>query len=261
MPIALGLQYVFFGLNGVLAGLVSGLFGIGGGALVVPLLLLMGLPIHDAVSLSLVYILFTSSSGSVSFWRQQLIDVRAALVMATASALSVQWGLHILKGLEARELTWLYVGFMLLIQTMFLLREHLPEQWADPPPVRRYLAWGLTGLLAGVLSSLFGVGGGFIMVPLLSMVGGMPLKRATGTSLATVFLIALLGVAGHWFQGDFAQTLRQHAGPLLLMCLGGLCAAPWGVAWNGRLSERQLKFGFLGFSLLILAYMVFKALA
>lgn len=260
MPIALGLQYALFGFNGVLAGLVSGLFGIGGGALVVPLLLLMQIPIHDAVSLSLVYILFTSSSGSVSYWRQNLIDFRAALTMAAASALSVQLGLQILKNLEPRELTWLYVGFMLLVQTMFVLRERLPEQITDPPPARRYVAWVVTGLLAGVLSSLFGVGGGFIMVPLLAMVGGMPLKRATGTSLATVFLIALLGVAGHWFQGAFAATLRLHAGPLLLMCCGGLLAAPWGVAWNNRLSDRQLKFGFLGFSLLILAYMVYKAL-
>jgi uncharacterized membrane protein YfcA len=249
--------------SGFAAGLLAGLFGVGGGTLVVPILMLLGASIHQATALSLIYIFFTSLSGSLSYWKQQQILTSLTLVLSGSAAVSALLGVHLGELIPASGIAWLFVIFMALVLLSFALKNQLRtrSQTLESPnqsyylSSRRLLTGIATGLLAGLLASLLGVGGGLIMVPMLVLFCGLDLKQATGTSLASVCLIALVGVMEHGFVGQLIPGLQKLGLPLLLMCLSGIAAAPVGVRLNRSLPEKWLKLGFVVLCLAVMAFM------
>ncbi len=261
------LSLLAFGLSGLSAGILSGLFGVGGGALIVPLLLLLGISIKSAVVMSLVYILFASLSGSVRHWKQGNIQLKTTAILSLSSGLGIYLGVKVSLGLSESTLAFLFAAFMGLVLTLFGLRQHLNKQAEakEQDGDKSYSAfqiWGgllFTGLLAGFCSSIFGVGGGFIIVPLLVLTNPLTLKQATGTSLATIFFIALAGVAQHLVFGEAAQQLPAQAIPLTCLIIGGLFGAPVGAKLNQRWSEKTLQRGFIVFTILIMLYMLANA--
>lgn len=250
-----------FMASGLSSGILSGLFGVGGGTLVVPLLLLLGIPIHHAVGMSLVYILFASASGSVKHYQQRNIHVRSAVVMSLAAFCTTFVGVKIGVALPANILSYLFSGLMLLVLGIFAYRIHLEKKQGQrelPPDFEPTLS-GLiiTGLIAGVFSSLFGVGGGFVMVPLLVILSGFNLKRAAGTSLVSIFFIAAAGIFQHYFFGDLAAALAAQMVPMIVMALAGVFGAPIGAWLNHKLPASLLQKSFMLFVLGITVYMFF----
>lgn len=275
--------------GGLAAGILSGLFGVGGGTLVVPMLMLLGAGIHQAVGLSLVYIFFTSLSGSLAFRRQGLLDLAPVLVMSASSSLSIYFGIHLSLGMSPRQVAWLFAGFMVVVLSMFVLRKHMkpkvspavdpvaeagliaevqtgrldPASLPESKPALTPARWAAiagTGMVAGMLASLLGVGGGLIMVPLLVLLAGFDLKRATGNSLASVCLISAIGLGQHILFGELLPALSQFALALGLMSIAGMCAAPMGVRLNQRLPEAWLQTGFISLCLGVMAYMSWQGL-
>ena len=261
------LSLLAFGLSGLSSGVLSGLFGVGGGALVVPLLLLLGVPIKLAVVMSLVYILFASLSGSLRHWKQGNIRPSTTAALSLSSGLGIYLGVKVSLGLSESMLALLFAVFMGLVLTLFALRQHLSKKVDAQDAVLEtshslFKIWGgliFTGVLAGFCSSIFGVGGGFIIVPLLVLTNPITMKQATGTSLATIFFIALAGVAQHLIIGEAAQDLPAQAAPLVCLIIGGLVGAPLGARLNQRWSEKTLQRGFIGFTILIMLYMLANA--
>lgn len=259
MMIQLALRFGLFFGGGFLSGILSGLFGVGGGALVVPLLLLLGLPIHHAIVLSLGYILSSSLSGSLKHWQQQNIALRTALSIALAALAGVYLGLKINVSLPPHWLAWAFAGFMGVVLGLFFQKSRFQADTSTAPATKA-AGWPVhmvIGLIAGICSSLFGVGGGVIIVPLLNVWTPLDIKQATGTSLATVSLIACSGVLQHLLFGKGLDAFLAHLPVFLCLCAGGLLGAPLGAQLNQRGSEKQLRQGFIGFSLLILVYMLF----
>ncbi len=247
--------------SGLSAGVLSGLFGVGGGTLVVPLLLLLGIPIHHAVGMSLVYIVFASASGSVKHYRQDNIHLASALWMSAAAFFTSFVGVKIGVALPAQWLSFLFSGLMLLVLGIFAYRLHLEkkqgQQTWEPdfkPPLTGLMT---TGLIAGVFSSLFGVGGGFVMVPLLVILARFNLKKAAGTSLVAIFFIGLTGILQHYLFGDLKAALHDHLWPMVAMALAGVVGAPLGAMLNHKLPARWLHLGFMAFILAITVYMFF----
>ena len=191
-----------------MAGFVGTLLGIGGGAIMVPVMVLLGIPVSVAAPASLVAILGTSAGGLRRLLRRGLVDWRLAAFLETASGLGAALGVY-LQGLLPEWALRVLLGSVLLASAAGMLlqgRLRSSESIGDSAgPVkvaaaRLAVAWGVS-LVAGIVSALLGVGGGIIKVPVLVFVVGLPLRVALSTSKLMVGITASVGVVGYAIGG------------------------------------------------------------
>lgn len=169
-------------LLGLVAGFLSGLFGVGGGVIVVPMLLLLGLDQRLAAGSSVAAILPSSIVGAIGYGISGHIDWIAGLLLAVGIVAGAQLGTFLLARIPRDVLFWIFVGFLAV--TVVSLWLVVPERGATIP-LNFWLgaALVLTGLITGILSGLMGVGGGIVVVPVLIVLFGASDLVAKGTSL------------------------------------------------------------------------------
>jgi uncharacterized membrane protein YfcA len=249
--------YLFAPVIGLVAGGMAGLFGVGGGIVLVPMLTLLGVPLHQAVSLSLVYIACTSIAGGLTHLRQGNIRLSLAALLVLGSIGSVPVGTHLGQNLPEGPMAWAFALFTLGVLLWFIYRSRMLDTLPPLALSQGRLIGGalMIGLGAGFLSGLFGVGGGFIMVPMLSGLLGLPLRHSIGTSLGAVFLISLMGVVSHSLGGALMPALTAFAPLLGLIIVGGLVGAPLGARLTQLGSEQQLRKAFVTFIAVVIAYL------
>jgi uncharacterized membrane protein YfcA len=178
---------------GVIAGLLSGLFGVGGGIILVPaLVLVVGMGVRSASATSLATVLPIAISGLVGYAIAGEVDVGLAAWLALGALAGTFIGTRLLRRLPERIL----LGSFALLLTVIAIRL-LQSQTAAPLPegsesLLAAEAAGI-GLFTGVLSGLFGVGGGFVIVPALVLLLGQAPALAKGTSLLAMLPPALFG--------------------------------------------------------------------
>jgi hypothetical protein len=202
-------------LVGVAAGVFAGLFGIGGGIIIVPALILFaGFPLVKATGTSLAAILLpVGILGVVAYIRAKVIDLRASAFIAAGLLTSVVAGAWLANTLPVDLMRKFFAVFCLYVSWNFI------------DPVRRFRTWrGLPvkakpetetiprpspgplvgiGLLAGVMAGMFGIGGGNVIVPLLTLALHYPPKRAIATSLgAILFPFGIPGVLYYYHAGN-----------------------------------------------------------
>ena len=204
---------------GLAAGAAGTFLGIGGGAIMVPVLTAAGVPVKVAAPASLVAILGTSAGGLRRLLRRGLVRWRLAVFLESASALGAAAGVHLQGVLSERQLR-LLLGLVLLASSAgVLLQDRLgrpewrgPGSWRRAGPLRLAAAW-LASLAAGTVSALLGVGGGVLKVPVMALLLGLPMKLAVSTSKLMVGMTAAVGVAGYTLEGRVEWGLAL---PLLL---------------------------------------------
>lgn len=186
----------FIGI-GLLAGLLSGLFGVGGGTVIVPLLvLLLQFDQRIAAGTSLAAIVPTASVGVISYAVSGSVAWIPALILAAGAVVGAQIGTRLLPRISQTALRWGFVGFLaVVIVTLFLV---IPSRDAT---FELTLLTGLAlvgvGLGTGVLAGLIGVGGGVIVVPVLMLAFGTSDLVAKGTSLLMMIPTAISGTIGN----------------------------------------------------------------
>ncbi|WP_426326083.1 sulfite exporter TauE/SafE family protein [Microbacterium sp. E-13] len=182
---------------GLLAGILSGMFGVGGGTVIVPMLvLLLGFDQRRAAGTSLGAIVLTAPVGVVAYALNGSVDWLAGLILAAGAVVGAQIGTWLLPRVSQTALRWAFVAFLLgVIVSLFLVipsRESVLE-----------LSWlSITGLVilgvvTGTVAGLIGVGGGIVVVPTLMLAFGMSDLTARGTSLLMMIPTALSGTAGN----------------------------------------------------------------
>lgn len=212
---------------GAVVGLSLGLTGSGGAMFAVPLLVYaLHVPAQEAVGISLAAVGATAAIGALHRWRLGEVELRVGLLFAAAGMLGAPVGAWIAGRMPPALLLSLFALLMLLVaarlwqqaaraSALESARSHVyPADGAaaaaihDAPPTTALLlsprgvtALLLLGTFAGVLSGLFGVGGGIVIVPALVLMGDMPIHRAVGTSLLVIALISAAGVASHLWAG------------------------------------------------------------
>ena len=194
---------------GVVSGLLSGLFGIGGGTVIVPALVLVGLTQRQAAATSLAAIVPTSISGVVSYATAGDVDWIAALLLACGMVAGSQIGSWLLSRLPEVFLRWFYAAFLVFVIVSQVVFTPLRDSAIHLHVVTGILLVAL-GVVIGVLSGLLGIGGGAVAVPSLSLLFGASDLIARGTSLLAMFPSAIAGTAANWKRGLVYQTWPDH---------------------------------------------------
>jgi len=242
-----------FVLVGVLAGVTSGLFGLGGGLVVVPVLSALGVSMQEAVGTSLLVVLGNGLASATQHARHGNVHLRRGLAMALG-AVPAAAGASAVAGLLPEVLLSAAFLVMLLCGGVLLLRR---KQIAPPSgPDRPVAPWAApaTGALGGTMAGLFGVGGGVFVVPLQVLLLRSTMHAAVGTSLVVVSASALVALVAHAAQGHVMWWVGG------LTALGGFVGAPLGVRVAQWLSDRRLRVAFVAFLALLAGTMLVQTL-
>lgn len=179
---------------GVLGGLLSGAFGVGGGILMVPLLILLaGMDQRRAASTSLAAIVPTAVVGSIAYFANGEVDLAAAALVA-AGGIAGSWiGSHLLRRLPLGWLRWGFIALLVVVAARLVIAP--PERMSAPAELDLGVGAAYVGLgfVVGIAAGLFGIGGGLIMVPAFIAVFGMGDLLAKGTSLAAMIPTSISG--------------------------------------------------------------------
>ncbi|HWS51062.1 MAG TPA: sulfite exporter TauE/SafE family protein [Microbacterium sp.] len=189
--------YTAFIVIGLIAGLLSGLFGVGGGTVIVPLLvLLLHFDQRLAAGTSLAAIVPTASVGVVSYAVSGSVAWAPAIILAAGAVVGAQIGTRLLPRISQTALRWCFVGFLVIvIVSLFLV---IPSR--DAEFVLTWLSGSAlvaVGVGTGILAGLIGVGGGVIVVPVLMLAFGTSDLVAKGTSLLMMIPTAVSGTFGN----------------------------------------------------------------
>ena len=187
---------------GLAAGLLSGLFGVGGGTVIVPMLvLLLGFDQKLASGTSLAAIVPTATVGVITYAVHGSVDVVVALILAAGSVVGAQIGSWLLARLSQNAIRWGFVAFLIVVIVMLFVV--VPSRDAEFEfTVLSVIGLIIVGLLTGTMAGLIGGGGGVIVVPVLMFVFGTSDLMAKGTSLLMMIPTAISGTIGNLKRGN-----------------------------------------------------------
>ncbi|MCR9222150.1 MAG: sulfite exporter TauE/SafE family protein [Alphaproteobacteria bacterium] len=270
LPIAEMSVNIFLILGmGAAVGLLSGIFGVGGGFLMTPLLIFLGVPSPVAVGTEANQIVASSVSGVLAHWRRGNVDFKMGFMLLIGGFVGSTLGVYLFRWLQTLGQIDLviklsYVIFLGIIGGLMMaesvravmrargkghsrgrgkLHQH---NWLHGLPfkmrfrksklyISALLPIGI-GFFVGVLSAIMGVGGGFVMVPAMIYLLGMPTNVVVGTSL---FQIIFVTANATFFQATLNQTVDVVLALLLL--IGGVVGAQFGTKIGAKLKGEQLR--------------------
>jgi uncharacterized protein len=261
---------------GIVAGLLSGLVGIGGGVLMVPFLYFFydrpewfgfdvapDLRVVVAHATSLFVIVPTSIRGALAYHRAGLVEWRAVWpigISSVAAAAGAAW----VAVLVPPQLLKVAFGLFLTASGVRLALKKPPRSAAEQGrPLR--LSWSVTvpiGVAVGALSALLGVGGGIVSIPLLMHVVGLDMRRIAATSMGIIIITATAGSLTYMATGAARDGLPAgsigfvHLAAGVTMALGAVLSVSWGARLNQRLNPRALTLVFATVFVLIGARLV-----
>ena len=255
-------------LVGTIAGLSAGLFGIGGGIVIMPSLIFyfsyMNLP-EDVVfrlsfGTSLFTIIFTSISSFIKHFRQGNIISSSIVPIGISSIIGGIAGSFTASFLPGEILKKIF-SVILLYAVIRLFIDFRSKN--DKIINDKLIYLFLTGIAAGITGALTGLGGGVILIPAMIVILNFPVKKVAGTSSGIIIFIAIASTLGYIYNGTAVIGLPEYsigyvnikaAIPLLI---GAVVAAPFGAALNFRLKSKALKIIFAVFMSLMAVKIAF----
>jgi len=284
LPIAeMNVNIILIIFIGMLVGSLSGLFGVGGGFLMTPLLIFLGIPPAVAVGTEAPHVLAASISGVIAHWRKKNVDFKMGFILLIGGVVGSTVGVNILKiliGFGQIDITiqLLYIfflgfiGFSMLFEsasttikkykTTSTIRTKLHQHsWIHGLPFKMRFHRSklyisaipplIIGFFVGILSAIMGVGGGFIMIPAMVYLLGMSTNVVVGTSL---FQIIFVTANSTFFQSYINQTVDIVLA--ILMIVGGVIGAQIGARLGSAFKAEYLR-GALGFIVLTVCLKIF----
>ncbi|MBO9129647.1 sulfite exporter TauE/SafE family protein [Bacillus sp. 165] len=220
------MNIIWFLPLGFFIGILSGFFGIGGGIILTPLLLILGFQPSVAIATSLMLTLGSTISSSISHSKNKNVKWKASFTIGIAGIVGSQVAVPLvlyLEGNSAADIV-ISISYILLLGYFaygFLFKKEKKNMRASINQ-NQFFTLVLIGLFAGFISSLMGVSGGFIITPLLVSAAGYDLKKAVGTSVAAAFLIVFSGIVNYSLNSDVNYILG------ILLIVGAFMGAPVG---------------------------------
>lgn len=237
---------------GMLVGVLSGMFGIGGGTVIVPALVWLGLSQRNAAATSTLAIVPTSISGVISYATGGHVDWLAAALLFCGMFIGGQIGSWLLSRLPELVLRWIFVAFLVFVvinQVSFVpSRDHQIAM-----SVTTGICLALLGVIIGTLAGLLGIGGGALAVPSLSMLFGASDLVARGTSLLAMFPNSITTSAAN------LKRRLAHVKTALIIGVTAAATAPLGTWIAGEVSPRVGAIMFACYLCVLLVRSVFVA--
>jgi len=243
---------------GALIGVSLGALGAGGSILTVPILMyVMGVPVQSAAGTSLAIVGLNAAAGALDYLRRGRSLPRTGIAFGVSGLLGALAGAW-LNHLTRAEVVLALFAVLMLGAAWGLVRRRADADSGDF--IERYtpLAWlrlAAVGLAIGLLTGFFGVGGGFLIVPALVVLLGLPMRLAVGTSLLAIALNALWGLLGYLHFGDLDWGLTG------LFAVGGLLGVVVGGRLAGHVPERALRQALASVIVGIAAYTLLRSAA
>lgn len=243
------LSVVFGGLVGLLLGMMGG----GGSILTVPVLVyVLGQGAHEATSTSLVIVGASAAIAALGHARAGRVDTRAGLIFGGLGGATALLGAWLNRKVSGQAVLFLF-ALLMVAAAVSMLRRRQPvgttEQYRSRGSAVKIAG---AGMVVGMMTGFFGVGGGFVIVPALVLVAGMPMHVAVGTSLLAISLQSAWGLAGHLGFGKIDWSVTA------VFLLGSLAGVVVGGRISGRLSQRTLTRAFAVFLFLLAGYLVYR---
>lgn len=262
---------------GAIVGLSLGLAGGGGAIFAVPMLVYgLHVPTREAVGISLAAVGATSLVGFLHRWKLGEVELRTGMLFAMAGMVGAPVGTWLAGRIPEAMLLLAFAGLMIIVAVRLWFQANKAERTLSDCPAadaeegstcqrdeagklllssRCAILLLIVGVCTGVLSGLFGVGGGFVIVPALILFSGMEIHRAVGTSLMVIALVSVSGVASQlWAGRDLSLQLTG------LFVIGGIAGLFSGQQIAHRLSGPVLQKVFVVAILLVAAFVVTRNL-
>ncbi len=257
--------FLLIGLGGIV-GILSGMFGVGGGFLITPLLFFIGIPPAIAVASEANQILGASFSGAIAHFRRKNVDIKMGFLLILGGIIGSIFGVElfrIFKNLGQLELIIkvCYVLFLGIIGIIMFfeslralnyksknikVRKTRHHSWVQGLPLKmRFRTSNLyissipavfIGFFVGILASIMGIGGGFIIVPAMIYILGMPTKVVVGTSLFQIIFVTGVTTYLHAVKNFSVDIILSF-----LLLVGGVIGAQFGVRIGLKLKAEQLR--------------------
>jgi len=253
-------------IAGLITGMLLGVFGSGGSIITMPALLyLLDVEPKSAIAMSLGIVAVTATITAMQHWRHGNVDLRITAVFGLFGVIGTYFGA--LLGVITPVVIQLSVFALVMYAAAWKMLK--PEGLSKAQQHRsvgamavdltvdnnelNYTHIAVHGIAVGVLTGIVGVGGGFLIVPALVLLSGLPMKKAVGTSLSIVSLKSFAGFAG--YAGSVAIDYQMMAIFTTIAVIGSVVGSQLG----HRLPADLLKRGFGGFLLLVASYILFKS--
>lgn len=258
-------------LAAIVMGLVLGLIGGGGSILTVPILVyLMQVEPSVATGYSLLIVGTTAAFGAIRYFRLGLVDLRMALVFAIPSIVAVYLTRLLLMPslpdillsypvvVEKDKAIMVIFALLMLASAYAMLKKSAQKENAEKPngvivkrDTIRWLVIGLEGAVVGLITGMLGAGGGFLIIPALVVLLGLPIKNAVGASLFIIALKSLFGFVGD-LQTGIVLDIQLIAFMLLATLLGMWASSGIAERIDGRLLQQLFAFFTAGIAIFIL---------
>jgi uncharacterized protein len=241
----------------LLVGAALGLLGGGGSILTLPILrYALGMPAHEAIAVSLFVVGATSVAALIPHARRQRVEWTTGAVFGAAGMIGAYLAGRFSKYLPP-TLLLLGFGLMMLATGFAMLRRRSPTKATSPREDGRTLQLAKIlgeGLVVGAVTGMVGAGGGFLVVPALVLLGGLPMQTAVGTSLLVIAMKSFAGFAGFWGHTSITWPIAL---PLAAAAVLGSVA---GSALAARVSARSLQASFGWFVIAMAFFMLAQEL-
>jgi uncharacterized protein len=268
---------LFIGM-GASVGFLSGMFGVGGGFLMTPLLIFVGVPSAVAVGTEAAQIVASSVSGALAQWRRKNIDFKMGTILLAGGIVGSVFGVEVVKMLRRAGqfdffVTVAYVTMLGVIGSLMMIesinairqaqagrapasRQRGQHNWVHRLPLKMRFHRSklyisalpplVLGVFVGFLAAIMGVGGGFVMVPAMIYLLRVPTNVVVGTSLFQITFVTGATTILHATQNQTVDVTLA-----LLLMIGGVIGAQFGAIAGQRLRGEQLRFLLAGIVLLV----------
>ena len=268
LPIAeLSVNIILLLSIGGVVGFLSGMFGLGGGFLMTPILIFMGIPTNVAVATSANQIVASSISGTIGYWRQGLVDFKMGGVLLIGSFFGSILGVWIFSRLVVlgqidTVISILYfalltsIGLIMLIESSQVIRDRVRRKtvkrkihyhnWAHKLPFKMKFYRSklyisaippiIIGFVIGILSATMGIGGTFILIPAMIYFLGMPTSKVIGTSLFQIIFVTALVTLLH-----ATTTFAVDAVLAFFLIIASVIGAQLGVLAANKLRGEEIR--------------------
>lgn len=259
-------MFLVLGLGGIV-GVLSGMFGVGGGFLLTPLLFFVGIPPAVAVATQSTQIVASSISGVLAHLQRKTVDLKLGSVLVIGGVFGAALGVMLFNYLKSLGQVDLMVrlcyvlflgviGGLMFVESLRALRRSKAgvnptkkirrRDWVHTMPVKmRFRTSGLyisvfpplvIGVFVGILSAIMGVGGGFIMIPAMIYILHMPTKVVVGTSLFQIIFVTAFATVLHAVTSQTVDIVLA-----ILLLLGAVIGAQFGTQIGAKLRAEQLR--------------------